>query len=257
MKKFHLIVNNTSETNVFPQIVSFKYDEESLSDPSAAISAAVDDFLQSDEAKEFLDGSFCWNDAVFCIPTALYIKHGLNPSDFTSTGLLVLGSQQLGKDSKKGNSPIAAVVETNTGARVVLYTDGACMGNPGPGGWGAILCCDGKEIELCGSERNTTNNRMELSAALGGLEALQNPAIVTVISDSKYLVDSVEKGWLNNWHRNGWVNSSGNDTPNIDLWKRLLVQLSRHKVVFKWVKGHNGHPYDERCDRLAVNQCKR
>lgn len=255
MKKFHLIVTDSQKINTSPQIISFDYDETVVSNPKAVIEMVVSDFLQSEDAKEFIDNDFCWNDAVFCVPTELYLNHGLTPTDYTSVGVIVDSDVVLNKTNKTAKCPASAPVETRQGSNVVLYTDGACMGNPGPGGWGAILCCDGKETELSGFEKNSTNNRMEISAALGGLEALKEPSTVTVISDSKYLVDSVEKGWLNNWQRNGWINSSGNDTPNVDLWKRLLIQLLRHKVIFTWVKGHNGHPYNERCDNIAVRQC--
>ncbi len=135
---------------------------------------------------------------------------------------------------------------------VNLYTDGACSGNPGPGGWGAVLECDGRELELSGGEACTTNNRMELTAVIKGLEALKVPCSVTVCSDSKYVVDSVQKGWLFGWSKKNWINSQKKPVPNRELWERLLSLLGTHKVSFVWVRGHNGHPYNERCDRLAV-----
>lgn len=135
---------------------------------------------------------------------------------------------------------------------VELYTDGACSGNPGPGGYGAILVFGGRERELSGGEKETTNNRMELMAAIVGLEALKEPCQVILTSDSRYLVDAVEKKWLDSWVRRGWKKADGKPALNIDLWKRLLVQLERHEVSFRWIKGHAGHPYNERCDSLAT-----
>jgi len=135
---------------------------------------------------------------------------------------------------------------------VIIYTDGACKGNPGPGGWAAILECKGTEKELSGGEPQCTNNRMELMAVLKGLEALTKPCNVTIISDSKYVVDSVNKRWLFNWPKRGWRNSLNEPTPNRELWERLLVLLQHHKVTFQWVKGHANNPKNERCDELAV-----
>ena len=140
---------------------------------------------------------------------------------------------------------------------VELFTDGACSGNPGPGGWGAILRYQGVEKELSGGEANTTNNRMELSAAIEGLAALKESCHVTLTSDSKYLTDGVTKGWARSWKRNGWRKADKKLAPNADLWDRLLTQLDRHDVKIVWVKGHAGHPENERCDALAVAQCDR
>lgn len=131
--------------------------------------------------------------------------------------------------------------------QVELYTDGACRGNPGPGGWGAILVYHGYEKELSGGEVETTNNRMELLAAIRGLEALKEPCHVTLTSDSTYLVDGVTKGWLDNWRSKGW-----RKIKNPDLWQRIDELLSMHEVEFVWVRGHDGHPYNERCDKLAT-----
>ena len=136
--------------------------------------------------------------------------------------------------------------------QIELYTDGACSGNPGPGGYGAVLKYGNAEKELSGGERETTNNRMELMAAIVGLEALKEPCQVTLTSDSKYLVDAIEKKWLENWQRRGWRKADGSPALNRDLWERLQTQLDRHDVTFRWIKGHAGHPYNERCDRLAV-----
>lgn len=135
---------------------------------------------------------------------------------------------------------------------VYLYTDGACSGNPGPGGYGAILVYGKTEKELSGGDGQTTNNRMELMGAIVGLEALKEPCRVILTSDSRYLVDAIEKGWLASWQKRGWKKADGKPALNVDLWQRLQVQLDRHEVTFCWIRGHNGHPYNERCDRLAV-----
>lgn len=139
---------------------------------------------------------------------------------------------------------------------VNLYTDGACSGNPGPGGYGAILVYGKIEKELSGGELSTTNNRMELMAAIVGLEALKEPCSVSLTSDSKYLVDAIEKDWLSNWQAKNWRKADGKPVLNVDLWKRLLAQLNRHEVTFHWIKGHAGHPYNERCDELATSYYK-
>lgn len=135
---------------------------------------------------------------------------------------------------------------------VDIYTDGACRGNPGKGGWGAVLVYRGIERELSGGENPTTNNRMELTAAIRALEALREPCEVTLTSDSKYLVDAVTLGWARSWREKGWKKADRSPALNPDLWEALLHQLDRHKVTFVWVKGHDGHPYNERCDRLAT-----
>lgn len=136
---------------------------------------------------------------------------------------------------------------------VNIYTDGACSGNPGPGGWGAILVSGDKEKELCGGELDTTNNRMELTAVISGLEALKRPCEVTVTTDSKYIVDAVTKGWAKKWQQNNWHRTPKDLAKNPDLWQKLLDLLSVHTVKFVWVKGHAGHQYNERCDTLAVS----
>ena len=137
--------------------------------------------------------------------------------------------------------------------KVELYTDGACSGNPGPGGWGAILKYGTAEKELCGGEVQTTNNRMELTAAIEGLSALKEPCEVTLYSDSKYLVDGMEKGWARSWQKNGWRKADKKPALNPDLWEKLLSLFEKHSVALVWLKGHAGHPYNERCDRLAVS----
>ena len=135
---------------------------------------------------------------------------------------------------------------------VHLYTDGACSGNPGPGGWGAVLRYGEAEKELSGGEPETTNNRMELTAAIRGLEALREPCRVILTSDSRYLIDAVTQGWLSSWQRRGWKRGKNEPVLNVDLWQRLLPLLERHQVEFVWVRGHAGHPENERCDRMAV-----
>lgn len=135
---------------------------------------------------------------------------------------------------------------------VDIYTDGACRGNPGKGGWGAILVYEGREKELSGGEPMTTNNRMELSAAIEALSALKEPCEVTLTSDSKYLIDAIEKGWAVSWRAKGWKKADKSAALNPDLWEKLLGLLEIHKVTFIWVKGHVGHPYNERCDKLAT-----
>ena len=133
-----------------------------------------------------------------------------------------------------------------------IYTDGACRGNPGPGGWGAVLVFMGHEKELSGGEPHTTNNRMELTAVISALSALKEPCEVTLTSDSRYVVDAVEKGWAKSWRARGWKKADKTDALNPDLWERLLHLLTIHTVTFVWIKGHAGHPYNERCDKLAT-----
>lgn len=134
--------------------------------------------------------------------------------------------------------------------KVLIYTDGACRGNPGPGGWGAILSKGVHEKELYGAERDTTNNRMELMAAIRGLEALKRPCEVTLVTDSVYLKKGITE-WLPQWHRRGWKTAGRKPVKNIDLWQRLEQALDGHRLHWKWIKGHSGHPENERADRLA------
>ncbi len=138
--------------------------------------------------------------------------------------------------------------------QVYIFSDGACSGNPGPGGWGVILRCDGHEKELSGGEAHTTNNRMELTGVIKGLEALKYPCKVTIQTDSRYVVDGIEKGWAASWKKRGWVKADKKPALNPDLWGRLLDLLEVHEVKFTWIKGHAGHPENERCDSLAVEQ---
>jgi len=144
--------------------------------------------------------------------------------------------------------------EVVTLKRIEMFTDGACSGNPGPGGWGTILRYNGREKELAGGASSTTNNRMELTAVIEGLSALKETCEVVVTSDSKYVIDAIQKGWVYSWKRNGWRKADKKPALNADLWERLLTLLSIHTVTFVWVHGHQGHPENERCDRLAVAQ---
>ena len=135
---------------------------------------------------------------------------------------------------------------------VEIYTDGACSGNPGPGGWGVVLRCGSAEKELSGGVENTTNNRMELTAAIEGLSALKEPCKVLLTTDSKYVSDGITKGWAESWRKNGWRKADKKPALNPDLWERLLELVKIHDVEINWVKGHAGHPENERCDKLAV-----
>ncbi len=140
--------------------------------------------------------------------------------------------------------------------QVEIFTDGACKGNPGPGGWGALLRMGQREKELAGAESDTTNNRMELTAAIRGLQALTEPCRVTLYSDSKYVLDGITK-WVVGWQRRGWKNASKKPVRNADLWHELIDVAARHEVTWEWVKGHNGHPENERVDRLASDEAER
>ena len=140
--------------------------------------------------------------------------------------------------------------------KIEMFTDGACSGNPGPGGWGTILRYKGVEKELSGGEKETTNNRMELTAVIAGLEALKEPCEVTVTTDSRYVVDGITKGWAQSWRNNGWKKPDKKPALNPDLWERLLDLTQKHEVSFNWIKGHAGHSENERCDALAVSQYK-
>ena len=140
---------------------------------------------------------------------------------------------------------------------VYIFSDGACSGNPGPGGYGVILRCDGREKEISGGEPHTTNNRMELSGVIAGLEALKFPCRVVLQTDSRYVVDGIEKGWAKSWRRNNWIKSDRKPALNKDLWEKLLDLLEVHEVSFVWIKGHAGHEENERCDKLAVAESRR
>ena len=135
-------------------------------------------------------------------------------------------------------------------SRVEIFTDGACSGNPGPGGWGAILRAGGHEKELSGGERATTNNRMEMMAVIQGLAALKTPSQVTLYTDSRYVLDGATK-WIKNWKKNGWKTADKKPVKNDDLWRQLEIEAARHEIKWQWVRGHDGHPENERADALA------
>ena len=135
---------------------------------------------------------------------------------------------------------------------VTLYTDGACSGNPGPGGWGAILCYGEHELSLSGGEAHTTNNRMELTAVIEGLKKLKEPCIVELYSYSKYVIDALSKGWAWGWKKKGWVKSDKKPALNPDLWDVLLALTQKHELHYHWVKGHADNAYNNRCDAMAV-----
>ncbi|MBE6878831.1 MAG: ribonuclease HI [Ruminococcaceae bacterium] len=141
--------------------------------------------------------------------------------------------------------------------RIEIFTDGACKGNPGPGGWCAILRYNGVEKMISGGEKETTNNRMELSAVLFALKALKEPCHITLQSDSKYVLDSLSKGWVYGWQKKGWKKSDGKPALNVDLWQQLLEEIRKHELEYVWIKGHAGHPENERCDAQAVRESEK
>ena len=141
--------------------------------------------------------------------------------------------------------------------KLEMFTDGACSGNPGPGGYGTILRYNGYEKEISGGEANTTNNRMELMAVIAGLQALKEPCSITLYTDSKYVADGIAKGWAASWRARGWKKSDKSPALNPDLWGQLLDLLEEHDVKIIWVKGHAGHRENERCDEMAVAQSKK
>ena len=140
---------------------------------------------------------------------------------------------------------------------VTIYTDGACSGNPGPGGWGAILRCGEHEKELSGGAQETTNNRMELTAVISALKLLKEPCEVELWSDSKYVVDAVDKGWVYGWQKKGWRKADNKSALNVDLWEELLPLLKTHDVRWHWVKGHAENEYNNRCDAMAVAESRK
>lgn len=140
---------------------------------------------------------------------------------------------------------------------VTVYTDGACSGNPGPGGWGAILDYQGRRKELSGGEASTTNNRMELTAVIESLKALKEPCRVTVVTDSQYVSNGITLGWAKSWKENNWRKKDKKPALNPELWDELLTLIEKHTVTFNWIRGHVGHPENERCDELAVGQSKK
>ena len=136
--------------------------------------------------------------------------------------------------------------------KVAVYTDGACSGNPGPGGWGAVLLYKGKKKEISGGEARTTNNRMELTAVIEALQCLKEPCVVDLYSDSKYVIDALEKNWAETWRKKGWIRSDRQPALNPDLWETLLLLTAQHELHYHWVKGHAENEYNNRCDALAV-----
>lgn len=140
---------------------------------------------------------------------------------------------------------------------VEIFTDGACKGNPGPGGWGAVLRYNGTEKEISGGEAQTTNNKMELSAVIKALELLKEPCSVTLYSDSQYVCNALKLGWAKKWQQNNWMRNKKEPALNPELWEQLLKLCDVHQVQVVWVKGHAGHPENERCDRLAVTEAEK
>ena len=141
--------------------------------------------------------------------------------------------------------------------QVTIYTDGACSGNPGPGGWGAVLLYGSHRKEISGGEASTTNNRMELTAVIAALSLLKEPCGVDLYSDSKYVIDALEKGWARGWKKRGWVKSDKKPALNPDLWEQLLALTDRHQLRYHWVKGHAENPYNIRCDEMAVAESRK
>lgn len=149
------------------------------------------------------------------------------------------------------------VANQSTLTKVEIFTDGACSGNPGPGGYGTILRAGGVEKELSGGDPNTTNNRMELMAVIEGLKALKRPCDITIYTDSQYVSNGITKGWAESWRKNGWRKADKKPAQNPDLWEILLDELSKHTYKIVWLKGHAGHPENERCDKLAVAESQK
>ena len=141
--------------------------------------------------------------------------------------------------------------------QVDIFTDGACSGNPGPGGWGAILRYKGTDKEISGGEAQTTNNRMELTAAIEALKLLKEPCEVTIWTDSKYVADGLDKGWAAGWKKNGWKKADKKPALNPDLWDELLTLYDKHTITIQWIKGHASHPENEKCDRMAVAESQK
>ena len=165
--------------------------------------------------------------------------HGRNSFDHAGRGRCIARDQLLLRKRMK---------------QVIIYTDGACSGNPGPGGWGAVLKYGAHERELSGGEASTTNNRMELTAVIEALRLLKEPCVVELYSDSRYVIDALEKRWVYGWKQRGWVKSDKKPALNVDLWEQLLSLIARHEMHYHWVKGHAENEYNNRCDEMAVNE---
>ncbi|MGL5973027.1 MAG: ribonuclease HI [Oscillospiraceae bacterium] len=142
----------------------------------------------------------------------------------------------------------------NVKKQINIYTDGACSGNPGPGGYCAVLKYQNHEKIIKGGEKSTTNNRMELTAVLKGLEAIKEPCDITIYSDSKYFIDAIEKNWVTKWQENNWMRNKKDPVLNVDLWKDILKQFKIHNIYLIWVKGHSGHLENDICDKIAVSE---
>ena len=183
----------------------------------------------------------------------LYIVWSYQQSFFEMVSLLVVIFRPLWYDIVRVWKTIRRMFRRNM-KTVTIYTDGACSGNPGPGGWGAILCYGPHQKEISGGEKNTTNNRMELTAVIKSLELLKEPCAVELYSDSKYVIDALEKGWARGWRARGWVKSDKKPALNPDLWGRLLELCEYNTVRTHWVKGHAENPYNNRCDEMAVSE---
>jgi ribonuclease HI len=222
-----------------------------------------DQWFGENGAKANIDG---FSNAVFKKFSTLedatsYLKEVTGKNDFTSRGnqdlpLIFAENDQTKKStSKRSKKPVPTVTSKETpcisSGQVVIYTDGACIKNPGPGGFGAVLKFKGCRKEISGGYRRTTNNRMEMMACIEGLKALKKPCSIVIYSDSKYVVNAIEKGWVKKWQSNGWMRTKTESAENVDLWEKLLELCGKHKVEFKWVKGHAGNPENERCDQLA------
>ena len=151
------------------------------------------------------------------------------------------------------------LAEDSLGLEVFIHSDGACSGNPGPGGWGAVLACPALSLrrEISGAEAETTNNRMELTAVIQALASLKRSCRVRVTTDSRYVVNAFREGWVKKWQRNGWQNAARRPVKNVDLWKELILLAQRHQVAWEWIRGHAGNPENERADRLAVSARER
>ena len=186
-------------------------------------------------------------------PTAVCSPLGGVVSSSLGLGLILVppGEGAAERQEKAGGSPETAMKQ------VTIYTDGACSGNPGPGGWGAVLLYGTHRKEISGGEAATTNNRMELTAVIAALSLLKEPCIVELYSDSKYVIDALEKGWARGWKKRGWVKSDKKPALNPDLWQQLLELCEYHTVNLHWVKGHASNPYNNRCDELAVAQSQK
>ena len=190
------------------------------------------------------------------VPSSVSLRSTASPQGEALGKHLPLGGKVPPKGADEGAGQNLLYQENNV-KTVTIYTDGACSGNPGPGGWGAILMYGPHKKELSGGEAQTTNNRMELTGVITALEALKEPCAVELYSDSKYVIDALEKGWAKGWRARGWVKGDKKPALNPDLWARLLDLCEYHTVNLHWVKGHASNPYNNRCDELAVAESRK